>query len=40
MVIDGDQDSEMNKLKKIENASKPLVSYEISDEEEIETNVV
>ena len=28
----------MKKLKKLEEVSKPLVSYEISDEEEIENN--
>ena len=41
MVIDEDQDSVYEKTEeKMEDVSKPLVSYEISGEEEIETIVV
>ena len=41
MVIDEDQGNVDEKTnEKMEDVSKPLVSYEISDEEEIETIVV
>ena len=41
MVIDEDQNSVDEKTEeKMEDVSKPLVSYEISDEKEIETIVV
>ena len=41
MVIDEDQDSVDEKTEqKMEDVSKPLVSFEISDEEEIEMIVV
>ena len=41
MVIDEDQDRIDEKTEeKIEDVSKPLISYEINDEKEIETIVV
>ena len=40
MVIDEDQDSVAEKTEEKKDDSKPLVSVEISDEEEIETIAV